>query len=152
MWDFLEPEEQTGRYWHRLVGGATSYPSHPQAAVNLDAVRVALGVFFRGLGGKPELQIAAGMPQVSNHRLSLRQRLGLDKERIDFACCNGERVLLPGRLDCFPSAALNRHLYFWLAGFFAAAGPAPTILEDPLQADLRFLNRSYRTCRQVCRD
>jgi nitric oxide reductase activation protein len=51
MWEFLELEEQIGRYWHRLVGKAESYAYYPDAAVTLDSVRSSLSVFFRGRGG-----------------------------------------------------------------------------------------------------
>jgi nitric oxide reductase NorD protein len=153
MWDFLEPEEKIGRYWHRLVGGAASYPRHEQAAVTLGSVRVALGVFFRGLGGTPGLVLAAGSRQVSGHRLGLRQRLGAERERLDSAERNAERVLLPERLDFFPSPDLNRKLYFWLAGFLAVADPAPESRPaDPLGADLAFLRRAHRTSQTLCRD
>ncbi|ADE14697.1 von Willebrand factor type A [Nitrosococcus halophilus Nc 4] len=152
MWQFLELEEQIGRYWHRLVGQAASYPYHPEAAVTLDSVRASLSVFFRGLGGTPGLELAAGLPQSSGHRLGLRQRLGLDQERLPQAARNPERLLLPAAIGCFPSASLNRRLYFWLAAFFALAeessGQPPS---DPLQADLAFLHQAYGTSLRVCR-
>jgi nitric oxide reductase NorD protein len=87
MWEFWELEEQVGRYWHRLVGEADSYPYHREAEVTLDSVRPALSVFFRGLGGTPGLTLAAGMPQSSDHRLRLRQRLGFDQESLPQAAC-----------------------------------------------------------------
>ncbi len=151
MWDFLEPEEKVGRYWHRLVGNAASYPHHPQAAVTLESVRTSLGVFFRGLGGTPGLALMAGSPRDSDHRLRLRQRLGLSRERLELAERSVERVLLPERIDYFPSPELNRRLYYWLAAFLAVAD-APRETRDPLQADLAFLHRAYRTSSVLCRD
>ena len=153
MWEFWELEEQVGRYWHRLVGEADSYPYHQEAVVTLDSVRAALSVFFRGLGGTPGLTLAAGMPQSSGHRLGLRQRLGLDQECLAQAARNSERLLLPASIACFPSTALNRRLYFWLAAFFALAEePSCQRPTDPLQADLTFLHRVYWTSLGVCRD
>ena len=35
----FEPEETVGKYWHRLIGRASTYPRHPEAAVPLDAMR-----------------------------------------------------------------------------------------------------------------
>jgi nitric oxide reductase NorD protein len=152
MWEFLELEEQIGRYWHRLVGQTASYPYHRKAAVTLDSVHAALSVFFRGLGGMPGLELAAGMSQLSGHRLSLRQRLGSDQECLPQAKCNHERLLLPASLACFPSISLNRRLYFWLAAFFALAEEtSDTRSTDPLQADLIFLHRAYWTSLRVCR-
>lgn len=153
MWGFLEPEEQLGHYWHLLVNRAESYPHYPDAAVSLDSVRSALGVFFRGVGGMPELEIASGMPQTSNHRLRLRQRLGRVQERLETAQRGGERLLLPLQIDCFPSSSLNRQLYFWLAAFLAAAKESSRgAATDPLQADLTFLHHAYQTSRRVCRE
>lgn len=153
MWEFWELEEQVGRYWHRLIGEADSYPYHHGAVVTLGSVRAAISVFFRGLGGAPGITLAAGMPQSSGHRLRLRQRLGFDQECLPQAECNAERLLLPASIAYFPSAALNRRLYFWLAAFFALAEkPAHPYPADLLQADLTFLHRVYWTSLSVCRD
>lgn len=152
MWEFLEPEEQIGRYWHRLVGQKASYPYYREAAVTLASIHTPLSVFFRGLGGMPGLELAAGISQPSRHRLSLRQRLGSDQEWLSQAKCNPERLLLPASLACFPSVSLNRCLYFWLAAFFALAREtSDTRPTDPLQADLIFLHRAYWTSLKVCR-
>lgn len=151
MWQFLELEEQIGRYWHRLVGQTASMPDYPEAAVTLDSVRASLSVFFRGLGGPPGLMLAAGMPQSSGHRLKLRQRLGLAQECLPQAERNPERLLLPASIACFPSTFLNRRLYFWLAAFFARAEkPSKPRPADPLQADLLFLHWAYWRSLTVC--
>ncbi|ADJ28195.1 nitric oxide reductase activation protein NorD [Nitrosococcus watsonii] len=152
MWQFLELEEQIGRYWHRLVGQTASYPYHPEAEVALDSVHASLSVFFRGLGGTPGLALAAGGARASGHRLGLRQRLGLDQERLPQAECSPERLLLPVSIACFPLASLNRRLYFWLAAFFALAeAPSRPCPVDPLQADLAFLHWAYWTSLIVSR-
>jgi nitric oxide reductase NorD protein len=151
MWAFLELEEQIGRCWHRLFSQSASYPYYPEAAVTLDSVRTALSVFFRGMGGAPGLALAPGMPQSSGHRLRLRQRLGFEHEVLPVTKCNSERVLLPATIAYFPSAVLNRRLYFWLAAFFAWDGEASYARpQDPLQADLVFLHRAYWISRRVC--
>ena len=91
---FLEYEEQFGRFWHRLVGDQTSYPRFPDAAVSLEVERRRLAVLFRGLGGDPALELAAGTARTSNHRLRLRQKLGMSEERLARAERTGELVLL----------------------------------------------------------
>ena len=103
MWEFLELEEQIGRYWHRLVGKVESYAYYPDAAVTLDSVRSSLSVFFRGLGGAPGIALTAVTPQSSGHRLSLKQRLGMEQESMPSIECNVERMLLPATIACFPS-------------------------------------------------
>lgn len=152
--ELTELEEQTGRIWHRMVGKTASYRYYPDAAVSLDDVRVALGVFFRGLGGSPGVGIIVGTPQSSEHRLTLRQRLGLMQESIAPIECNSERMLLPETLGYFPDSGLNRQHYFWLAAFFATAHdsgcPSQPEYTDPLQADLAFLQRTYWISIKVC--
>ncbi len=151
--ELTELEEQTGRLWHRMIGTPSSYQYYPEAAVSLDDVRAALGIFFRGLGGAPGVDIIAGTPQSSEHRLTLRQRLGLMQESLAQIECNAERVLLPQSLGYFPDNSMNRQHYFWLAAFFAVAGnsdSSPSLkFQDPLQTDLAFLHQAYWISRYI---
>ncbi|WP_250148121.1 nitric oxide reductase activation protein NorD [Halomonas jincaotanensis] len=144
MLDFLEVEEFVGRHWHRWASGAASYPDHPEAAVSLESLRPMLGVFFRAGGGEAGVEVAAIARRGSAHRLSLRQRLGLDEEDLDLARRDEENLLLPPRLALFPEAALNHDLYLWLTAFLAEARPV-TRPTDPLQADLQRLREARRT-------
>ncbi|MBB3190368.1 nitric oxide reductase activation protein NorD [Halomonas cerina] len=146
MLDFLEVEETVGRFWHRWASGAASYPDHPEAAVSLESLRPMLGVFFRAGGGEPGLEVAAIARRGSAHRLSLRQRLGLDEEDLDQARRDEEHLLLPPCLALFPEAALNRDLYLWLTAFLAEARPLNLPI-DSLQADLVRLREARRTAR-----
>ncbi|MGM0981968.1 MAG: nitric oxide reductase activation protein NorD [Pseudomonadota bacterium] len=146
MLDFLEVEETVGRFWHRWASGAASYPDHPEAAVSLESLRPMLSVFFRAGGGEQGIEVAAIARRASAHRLSLRQRLGLDEEDLDQARRDEENLLLPPRLALFPEAALNRDLYLWLTAFLAEARPV-TLSTDPLQADLQRLREARRTTR-----
>ncbi len=151
IWEFVELEEQIGRYWHRLVGKADSYPYYHDTAVTLDSIRAPLGVFFRGLGGAPGIALTAGTPQSSGHRLRLRQRLGMEQELMPPIECNAERMLLPAAIAFFPSTVLNRRLYFWLTAFFAVAEESSEEQpDDPLQIDLAFLHNVYWNCFKVC--
>lgn len=146
MLDFLEVEEFVGRRWHRWVSAAASYPDHPEAAVRLENLRPMLGVFFRAGGGEPGIEVTAIARRGSAHRLSLRQRLGLDEEALDQARRDEEHLLLPPRLALFPEAALNRDLYLWLTAFLAEARPVAAP-DDPLRADLCRLRESRRAVR-----
>ena len=151
MLHFLEVEELVGRYWHRWASRATSYPRHPQAAVSLDSVRNALGVFFRCTGGEAGLEVATIVARNSRHRLSIRQRLGFDEEPVDQARRDDENLLLPPVLDYFPEAAHNRMLYFWLAAFLAEA-QHPSLPENAtaLQTDVALLREVRRASERVC--
>jgi nitric oxide reductase NorD protein len=149
MRDLLEPEETVGRFWHRWIGAAASYPRHPQAAAMLDPLRGRLRVFFRALGGPGGVRLAACSHTTSRHRLRLRERLGLGEgERLELARLDAEALLLPARIDCFPDPDLNEALYFWLAAFLAHAVPANRPA-DPLQADIAILRLAHRTTRRV---
>lgn len=135
MASFWEPEEFVGGLWHRLVGNTASYRHHPEAAVRLDDMRVRLGVLFRAMGGPGAVRLAAGTAETSHHRLGLRQRLGLDVEKLARPRYDGVTLHLPDSIDLFAEHSLNAGLYEWLAAFFAHAPPALPLPDDPLQAD-----------------
>lgn len=150
---FWELEEVVGRCWHRLVGAAESDAHFPDAAVELPALRARLAVFYRGLGGAGGVRLAAAGREVSRHRLRLRQRLGLGgEERLERARFDGESLLLPARLDCFPDRVLNEKLYFWLVAFFAHAPAAHPHPDDPLHVDLLALRAAQATTKRALRD
>ncbi|MCM8735585.1 VWA domain-containing protein [Azospirillum sp. A1-3] len=143
MASFWEPEEFVGGLWHRFVGNTASYRHYPEAAVRLDDMRVRLGVLFRAIGGPGAVRLAAGTAETSHHRLGLRQRLGLDAEKLPRPRYDGVTLHLPDRIDLFDERSLNAGLYEWLAAFFAHAPPALPLPDDPLRADL-FRLRSAR--------
>lgn len=139
MWEWLEIEEATGRFWHRWASRAASWPSFPEAAVSLDSVRPVLSIFFRAAGGDPALGVDAVAAEESAHRLNFRQWLGQSRERQVISRRDQENLLLPAELAVFPDTALNRELYFWLAAH-AACLPALPPIDDPLQRDVLTLH------------
>jgi nitric oxide reductase NorD protein len=145
----LELEETIGRVWHRLVGEKHSWPRHPEAAVALDEVRAQLAVFFRGLGGDGGVAVSSASLRTSTHRLTWKQRVGMDDERMVVASRDEVSLSLPDRLDHFPERERNRDLYFWLAAFFAVLPPAGPAQSDPLRADLAFLAQASLAARKV---
>ena len=145
----LELEERVGGLWHRLVGDRASWPTHPAAEVRLDVVRASLAVFFRGLGGDRGVQITAASARESGHRLSWRQRVGMDRERLVTASRDEVTLALPDGIAFFAEASLNRDLYFWLAAYFAVLEPPAAREADPLRADLAGLIRARVTTRAV---
>ena len=148
--EMLEFEERVGHLWHRLIEAPPSWPDQPEAAVALEALRSPLAVFFRGLGGPGGLQIAPASARQSDHRLTFRQRLGLERERLATARRDGAAISLPARIALFPEAALNRALYFWLAAWFALDDEAPIRATDPLRRDLARIERAARVTERVC--
>jgi nitric oxide reductase NorD protein len=149
-WSF-EPEETIGHHWHRLVGGARSWPRYPDAAVRLEEMRARLGVMFRALGGGGGVRLAAGDAIASRHRLGLRARLGLgEAERLEIARFDGATLHLPPLLDLLPERAANAALYEWLAAWFALPAPLLPRPVDPLQADiLRLRGARAQTARLI---
>ncbi len=152
--EILEVEEFVGSHWNKIISdGIGSYGSNPEAAVTLDEIRNSLGVFFRGLGGAKGVEIAAAKTETSSHRLSFRQRLGMDKERTIRPTLDGQTLMLPIELDVFPEKQLNRELFYWLSAFFATS-PEEALeeVEDPVKRDLMFLKRTYEVQLQVLQD
>ncbi|MDV7339157.1 VWA domain-containing protein [Terasakiella sp. A23] len=143
--DVLEVEEFVGHQWDKIIGGAESYTSFPEAAITLEEVRGPLAVFFRTLGGLRGMEIAASKHETSKHRLSFRQKLGMAEEKTMRPTMDGQTLMLPQTIDTFPEVSLNRALYFWLAAYFASEDQTPPAYEeDPLKRDLLFLRRALR--------
>lgn len=148
MTAWYEFEEIVGRRWHNWAARAASYEQHPGAAVALAALRDVLGIYFHGVGGLRSLTVETATVAGHDHRLSWRQRLGLEREPMELARRDEESLVLPRRIAYFPDPALNRDLYFWLTAFLAEARPvAPA--RDPLQADLLELAEAVRASRAV---
>ncbi|CAA6604793.1 Protein NorD [Rhodospirillaceae bacterium LM-1] len=148
--DLIDPEEFVGRHWHRLVGNAASYAHYPDEAVLLNGIRPMLAVFFRALGGSRGIQLAGSGDSNSAHRLTFRQRLGMQAERLSRPTLDTQLLTLPASIDLFPDRALNRDLYIWLAAYFAHAAPHSALEnENPLVSDLAFLRQARATTKRA---
>jgi len=151
MPEWLEFEELAGRWWHRWASAATSYPTHPEAAVEFDALRDALAVYFRALGGPTGITLTTARSAGQAHRLSWRQRLGLDQEPMELARLDAEHLILPDRNALFPDAENNRLLYFWQTAFLAFSR-LPPATPDPLQRNLLHLAASVESMQALQRE
>jgi nitric oxide reductase NorD protein len=146
----FEPEETVGWMWHRWVGDAASYRRHPDAAATLGEMRAMLAVLFRALGGEKGVRIVPASGVAQRHRLGLRQRIGVGRERLARPALDGETLQLPPSIDCFPDRADNRLLYEWLVAWLAHAGTPPPQPADALQADIATLRHATaRTARTL---
>ena len=143
----FEPEETVGKYWHRLIGTASTYRRYPDAGVLLSDMQVRLGVLFRALGGSGAIRIVSGAADELGHRLNLKQRIGLGRERLDRAVMDDSTLKLPAAIDVFPTREENAALYEWLAAWFANAVPPPAAYTDPLQQGLARLQGAEATTR-----
>ena len=147
---FLEPEETVGELWHRFVDAQVATPRYPEAAVRLEERVSILGVLFRGLGGKPGIQIKAAADEISGHRLHWRRRLGRDHERTALTSLDGDTLLFPDVLDVFPERALNAELYTWLAAWAATASESTQVEAlDPGQAEIAYLRHAHAVARRT---
>lgn len=149
MLDFLEMEETVGRAWHRLVGGAASYPVNPDHAVSLAEMQSQIAVMFRAFGGEPGVAIAGSNTRKSGHRLGWRQRIGLGNESLDQSGRDPATVFLPVRIAIFPDRDMNASLYRWLSAWFATVTVTTVEDHDPLRRDLLVLRRARETVAAV---
>lgn len=143
MTAWYELEELAGRYWDRWATARASYPDHPEAEVRLQSLRDSLAIYFRAVGGPASMPLSGGLASGSGHRLSLRQRLGVQRELIEQARIDEDSLMLPDRLALFADFSLNRDLYFWLTAFLAEARAIPAV-PDPLQQDLYRIREAIR--------
>ncbi|RLQ23837.1 protein norD [Seongchinamella sediminis] len=146
MLEWLEFEEKVGRIWHNWASSnSASYPRYPDAAVSLEQLAPALAVFFRLAGGPAGVAVSALAARSSGHRLSLRQRLGVDREQMATARLDEENLLLPPEIALFQASGLNRDLYFWLAALLAVTEPPAETFKDPLRQDITALREAVRS-------
>jgi nitric oxide reductase NorD protein len=108
-----------------------------------------LSVCFRGFGGERTVQLVPARGKTSQHRLKLRQRLGLGEEKLIHPARDEASVMLPPVLDLMPEPALNRDLYLWLAAAMAVMPLEPMAETDPLRADLGMLEAASKLQGQV---
>lgn len=110
----VEFEEHVGKLWHRIISKSASQ-TYPDAAVELNDVRQTVGIMFRALGGTAALKIENTIDSQNNAHRTVLQRLAGTNKKTDLAWRNDEALNLPEKIDVFPTKALNRDLYLWLA-------------------------------------
>ena len=143
---FWEPEEAVGALWDDFVDRREVAESFPEAAVELERTKGALGVMFRGLGGESGVEIKAASQEITHHRRNWRRRFASDRDRIETTRFDGATLFLPMRIDAFADAKLNRKLYLWLAAQAVAASPCEAFDADPLRRDIARLRKIQADC------
>ena len=111
-------EEYIGKIWHRYITRAAS-KKFPEAAVELDDVRHATGIFFRALGGEGGLRIERALETDNAARRSLVQRIAGSGKKTELAWRDEETLRLPDSIALYPDKQLNRTLYLWLTAISA---------------------------------
>ena len=125
--------------WYRLLIGLARRLRHFRAGVRLRDHHRAVNLHYHCLGGDSDRSVAAdagtgGMPGVFR---ADDQPAWLDRDQMH----------LPSRINRFPTRALNRELYFWLAAYFAVDHELDG--EDALPQELRHLFRGVATSARV---
>ena len=131
-------EELVGRWWHQAITKVTRL-DHPAAAVQLQDMQRAIGIFYRAAGGPAALRFAPASRQaVGGHRHWL-QKLAGSGQRADTAQLEPDVLALPATLAVFDDAQLNRDLYLWLAMLSACFESSGDWIRDNLRATLAAL-------------
>ena len=127
--------------WYRLLTGLAGRLRHPRAAVRLDACRRAMNLHYHALGGRRSRDVS---PDAGSRRgFAGATHRGNDL----LAWVDRDQIHVPDRINRYPSQALNRELYFWLAAYFALdRGVAD---EEALPPGLRHLLRGVATSARV---
>ena len=111
-------EEYVGTLWHKLVTRAADN-HHRDAAVTLQQTVKPAGILLRAMGGDGGLTIKAAQQTAHGTRRTWLQRVAGSGQKADLAWLDQETLHLPMTIDLFPTAALNRDLYLWLAALAA---------------------------------
>src|SRR5512145_3259633 len=104
-----------GTLWYGLHIGLAGRLRHPDASVSAAELERGLELHYHSLGGTLARRVVGDAGT---------QRRGLAGALSDgmldlMAWLDREQVHLPKIVDRYPTRALNRELYFWLAAFLA---------------------------------
>lgn len=119
---------------------------HAQARVTMDQLRRALDLHYHGLGGALERRTVGDAGVQRGNRLAALFSSGVHDL---MAWLDPQQLHLPRSIDRFPSTALNRELFFWLAAFMAEDRPLQGTAALP--TGVRHLLRGVATSARVVR-
>ena len=108
-----------GMPWCALQIALAGRIRHPHAAVRVDALRRGLDLYHHGLGGMLSRRVVGDAGPRSG-RLQAALSAGVHDL---MAWLDAEQVHLPRAINRYPTEALNRELYYWLAAFLAEERP-----------------------------
>lgn len=111
-------EEVVGKIWHRFIT-RTASTTFPDERVELEQVKIPIGMLFRAFGGDGGLRVEPARATDHGGRRQLLQRFAGVDEQVYLAWRDDETLYLPPAIDLFPAIQLNRDLYIWLAAMAA---------------------------------
>ncbi|TNC51819.1 VWA domain-containing protein [Rubellimicrobium rubrum] len=151
--DLMEPEDFVGNLWHDWASRlAAPEQGTTDQAVTLEEMRASVAMLVRGLGGAGSVEIGPAPETVVARRRRLSEQVAGVWPKEHRATFDGERLRLPPQMAVFPSRALNRAAYLWLAALAAVSEPLPRH-DDPLVADLlqlQAMREADRRLRELC--
>ena len=107
-------EERVGEIWHNFITRMAD-KNYPDAEVELADIKKIIGIFFRALGGDGSLNVAQTDESEYTSERSFLKRIARSSEKYEFAWIDENSLRLPKVIDYFPTKALNKDLYLWLA-------------------------------------
>jgi len=116
-------EEWVGEQWHKYITKKAS-TNFEAANVEFCDVSRSAGVVFRALGGDAVKRIEAAAPRDYVVRRTLLQKISGSYEQYSLAWQDDDSLRLPQSIAIFPTKALNKDLYLWLAAL-ASYQPGP---------------------------
>ncbi|MEG3639078.1 nitric oxide reductase activation protein NorD [Magnetococcus sp. PR-3] len=131
-------EETIGKLWDRIITRAAS-DRHPEAVVHLKDMERPIGMLFRALGGTHGLAIRGVQDQNHGAKRNFRQRVGGIGGKAPMAWRDSQSIHLPSLLNLFPTQALNRDLYLWLAALLSYATDRP-------ENEQQWMTQSMQAC------
>ena len=117
---------------------------HLDAGVTMEDFRRGLDLHYHGLGGTLARRVVGDAGHLGGNRLSAAFSSGLHDL---MAWLDPEQVHLPRSINRYPTRALNRELFFWLAAFMAEDRPLDNI--DALPAGVHHLLRGVATSARI---
>lgn len=117
---------------------------HLDAGVTMEDFRRGLDLHYHGLGGTLARRVVGDAGHLGGNRLSAAFSSGLHDL---MAWLDPEQVHLPRSINRYPTRALNRELFFWLAAFMAEDRPLNNI--DALPAGVHHLLRGVVTSARI---
>ncbi len=123
-------EEWVGQKWHHFITSKSRF-HYPEQQVHLADISHQLGVFFRALGGHKSWSLGHTSAQPHHSHRNWIQKISGTGKKAELCHFSGDHFYLPEHLACFPTLALNRDLYFWLAamGSFNHSPRAEQVIE-----------------------
>lgn len=135
-------EEWIGSIWHKFIM-QKSRTDFNHARVDFAQVSKSARVIYRALGGDPAKRIEAAAPRDYLVRRTILQKISGSHLQQSLAWQEETSLRLPDSIAIFPTKALNKELYLWLAALAAHSPVKFNHWAKDNQARVRFILSKY---------